>query len=707
MKKSKLTLSVVTALVAIPAIASCDVTPKEGVVLTYTSTNADGSKKSVDYYATDLFGDYRTTTSAASTAFTKIQELLIRQNYQNGEAAELAKLKAEAQNKVNGVKTTAAENASSNGTTYQAEFEKLLDGEGVDNVDELYNKKLYEVEKDSYQKNYFIQSNLNKIRSGEKWAHLSTDALMEKYGPISQGYIKDKMPYHVSHILVKFGSASANDHTQATISENESRKLSNVVKELAGVKPKSETGLEVGPRSTFGEIAQFYSEDGSAASDGDLGIMDRDTSYVPEFKLGVYAFEALYSAATAYANSEVKNAAGENVKLKENLLPSDDATDIKGDKVIDKFAARGIGTIPYGAFVAMGNDKVAKDPNLGYEVNGNDSHFYPRNVLFNKYFNNHAIAVITPNSIDYNAFLEGAAPAGSDSWATYKASEIGTNGLPNTKGTLKGEYANLPGFGIDTTDILPGIGSNVLTTEKGQIVLAVRAGASGSYEGMHFIVVNRSALSEFGSYVDETTKKITQYPAASTTEDITSLNEYYTMLTPGQIPSSDSAAFNDHDDATQYPYYVKNGEAVAKSTYVNKFISSDEGSYIKRAEAIESAVKGNWSDSIQYYQFEELLIDEYGNERITYKDEALGKLVTNYIKTRRLKAYKDWADSFDDNWVDYAEYLEQQDAARTMLDSGNQQLISETCAIQYGEGDAKNNTGDWAKGGPCSNGKNN
>ncbi len=707
MKKSKLTLSVVTALVAIPAIASCDVTAKEGVVLTYTTTDASGNKKSVDYYASDLFDDYRTSTSAASTAFTKIQELLIRQNYQNGDDNELKELKAQAQNKVNGVKTTAAENASSNGTTYQAEFEKLLKNEDCDNVDELYDKKLYEVEKTAYENSYGIQSNLNAMRSGKKWEHLSTDELIEKYGPISQGYIKDKMPYHVSHILVKFSSASANDHVQATVSEAESRKLSSVVKELAGVKVNSVAGTEVGPRLTFGKVAQYYSEDGSASKDGDLGIMDRDTSYVPEFKLGLYAFEALYSQGNTYADTELKNAAGETVKLKDNLLPSDDATDIQGNKVIDKFVARGIGTIPYGAFIAMGNDKVAKDPNLGYEVNGNDAHFYPRNVLFNKYFNNHAIAVITPNSIDYNAFLDGSAPAGSESWDTYKASEVGTNKLPKTAGTLKAEYAALPGFAIDTKDVLPGIGSNVLTTEKGQIVLAVRAGSSGSYEGMHFIVVDRSALSQYGSYIDETTHKVVQYSAPSTTSDVTSLDEYYTMLTPGKLPSSDSTALDAHDDATQYPYYVEDGKAVAKSTYVNKFISSDESNYSSRAEDVNKNVKGNWSDNLQYYQFEELLIDENGKEKITFKDEDLGKLVTNYIKTRRLKSYKDWVDSFDQNWVDYAEYLEQQDAARTMLDSGNQELISETCAIQYGSSDAKNNLGDWAKGGACSNGKNN
>jgi hypothetical protein len=59
-----------------------------------------------------------------------------------------------------------------------------------------------------------------------------------------------------------------------------------------------------------------------------------------------------------------------------------------------------------------------------------------------------------------------------------------------------------PGFSVDTKNIVNvtddnGVAQNVLTNERGPIVLAVRVSSSG-YQGIHFIVVERSALSQFG-----------------------------------------------------------------------------------------------------------------------------------------------------------------------------------------------------------------
>lgn len=706
MKKSKLTLGVVTALIAIPAIAACgEVTAKEGVVLTYT----DAAGKSHEYTAKDIFGSYLTGTSAASTAFSKVQELLIRQYFES-HSEQLPTLKQEALNKVNSIKETASKNAESNGTTYQEEFEKLLSSEGVDNVDELLDKKLFEVEKDYYDKKYFTQEELNRVRDGEKWAALATDDLIETYGPITKGYLQDKMPYHVSHILVKFASAGANEHTQATISEAESRKLSDVVKEIAGVENTSVTGLGVSAqRLTFGSIAQVFSEDtGSAANYGDLGIMDKDTGFVPEFKLGVYAFDALYNQEpNDYAGANIDDMDGDTTTPRDLLLPSDDAELIDGSPVKDAFVNRGIGSIPYGAFVAMGAGAIARDPDLGYQVNNNDNHFYPRNVLFNKYFNNHQIAVITPNSIDTNAYISAdglTLNPGAADYAAYKATEVGTDGQAITAGTLNADYAALPGFSVDTTAILPGFANNVLTNDKGQIVLAVRAGASGSYEGMHFIVVDRSALSEFGTEYDETTHKVSQiskanYEAGKKNSDVTSLSEYYTMLTPGKLPSADNIA--SHNEAQYYPYYEEGGKPVAKTTFVNTLVSSTNSAYESQASSVTSKVRDNWSDVLDFYKFEELI--NAGN--ITFNDEGLGKLITSYIATRRVKSFNDFVEKFDEDWTNYAEYLAQQDSARKMNDNGTQRLISETCAINYGSNSAKTGAGDWAKGGACSNGK--
>ena len=70
MKKAKLTLGIVSALVATGALAACnEVTYNEGVVLSYT----DAAGKVTNYTAEELFGSYMNSSSAASTAFNKVQ----------------------------------------------------------------------------------------------------------------------------------------------------------------------------------------------------------------------------------------------------------------------------------------------------------------------------------------------------------------------------------------------------------------------------------------------------------------------------------------------------------------------------------------------------------------------------------------------------------------------------------------------------------
>lgn len=701
MKKAKLTLGLVGALVASGALAACnEVTYSEGVVLTYT----DATGKVTRYTAEDLFGDYLNSASSASTAFSKVQEVLIRNYFQQpAQANALAQLKTKAQNAVNGIKDQAQSNANTNGTSYQQEFEALLDSNGVDNVDELLEKELYDLEEEQYRTNYYTQANLNAIRDGTIWENLKTEEAEAEFGPVTDGYLKTKMPYHVSHILVDFASAESNNVTEATISAAESKKLSDVIKELAGADNGNNAGTSVSAqRLSFGSIAFNLSDDtGSSTNYGDLGIMDLSTEFVPEFKLGVYAYDALYSSAhnDDYANS-----------LKDNLLPSTDAETEFGGTVINQFKERGIGYIPYGAAVALGDPSISYiqnengEPDLGYEVNGNSATYYPRNILFNKYFNNHQIAVIVPTRVETNDFLEGKGGVTANTVSYDFEKETDENGNPEVKGTLDGDYAKLPGFSYDTSDVFPDLGYNVLTNEKGQIILAVRAGTS-DYQGIHFIVVDRSALDEYVvNNGDGTIEAITEetYNAEKGTENVTSLSDYWAMLEPNRIPSNPSAV-TEENSASYYPYYVQDGKAVAKSTFVNKLVSADS-TYADRKDDVVDAVK-NYDSNINTYMFQELLDGTSANGKITFNDSNLEELITSYIKSVRTKSLTDTQDSFDQDWIDYADYLQQQDAARKMNETGSQALISETCAIGYTSDDARNGTGMWGEGGACYDGK--
>ena len=156
MKKAKFALGLVAGLVATMGLASCnETTYNEGVVLTYT----DSQGNRVQYTAAELFGNYQKGSSAASTDFEKVYELLIRKYYaQDSQATALAAINKIAQSAVNTVKETAETNASTNGTSYEVEFEKLLTSNNCENVDELFDLKQYTEEKDEFERNYYADN---------------------------------------------------------------------------------------------------------------------------------------------------------------------------------------------------------------------------------------------------------------------------------------------------------------------------------------------------------------------------------------------------------------------------------------------------------------------------------------------------------------------------------------------------------------------
>lgn len=742
MKKAKLTLGLVASIVGVAAMSACnEVTAVSGVVLTFT----DASGNRVDYTAEELFGTYLTSSSAASTNFSKVKEVLIR-NYYQSEAMKsaLANLKLEAQNSVDSIKKQAKTNAENNGTTYQSELEKLLSDHGCENIDELFEEELYRLEEEKFSTYFNTDDQVEQAKVGLSLTEDSTGswsftddpyfAHSETYGRGSNGYLLEKMPYHVSHILVKLSTAASNEFAQATISESESVKLSTAVKELAGASRDGVT--EVEGRFTFGDIARTLpSDDGSATSYGNLGFMADD--YVQEFRLGVYAYDALYNqknnTGSSYAESQPNpnvnydEEQDQSLQVKDRILPSSDVDfGVNGDLVIDAFENRGIGQIPYGAAVALGDESVAKDPDLQWTVNDSTATYYARNILFNKYFNNHQIAVITPERIPYNDYLaSGIVPGTSytdDDGSSYLhfADEEGyeSTSAGFYKGEFDADYAALPGFSSDTSEYLTitdkdGNAENVLTDEDGNIILAVRAGTS-SYQGIHFIVVNRSALSQYGDLVtysdpDAKGNSIAQrteiseeyYEAHRTSEDITSLDEYYTWKVPDDKASSGAAS--KANPFTYYPTYDNDGVATAKSTFVNPFVAQNT-TYSDYAEKVKTAVTG-YNSTNDTYQFQWLI----ENNQITFSNDKVREIIEEYIKSKRNKSYEDREENFDDAWITYAEYLDRQDEARLLVKAGSsvgdQRLISETCAIGYNSQDARDGTGQWAKGGTCYDGK--
>ena len=131
-------------------LAACDspTWSADGAIFTYT--DARGNR--VAYTAEDLLNDYRQDGTSLSTEFDHVYEVLIRNYYADeSQASVLTELQERATSAVLEDKQTAETNAESNGTSYEAEFEAILDSAGVDNVDELYEHHLYEEEQARFQ----------------------------------------------------------------------------------------------------------------------------------------------------------------------------------------------------------------------------------------------------------------------------------------------------------------------------------------------------------------------------------------------------------------------------------------------------------------------------------------------------------------------------------------------------------------------------
>lgn len=701
MKKAKLTLALVSSLTAVMALSACnEVTAKDGVVLTFT----DNSGQRYEYKASELLDSYEQGSSAASTNFAKVKEVLIRKYYEEKGGSTLEQLKTKAQNSVDSIKKQAQTNANNNGTSYAAELETLLKSNSVKNVSELFESKLYSLEQDDFDRQFKNDSAVEAMKTGKNKDGSAYFPYSSEYGRGSNGYLIEKTPYHVSHFLVKFSSTSHSEASEFTITKAESQKISQAVKAFAGATGSDGT-TEMSNRQSFGDICFTLPSDDTSATDyGDLGLMEE--GYVSEFRLGVYAYDALYNqkhtASGSYASSTPDFTGNtDEVEIREHVLPS--KTDTFGPKAKNTreyFESLGIGTIPYGAAVALGYEDVASDPNMAYKVNEGSATYYPRNILFNKYFNNRSVAVIVPEEVPFNQQYQeykngkNMTEAEAEAFvAQEKSSFDQNNGW--YRGTYSSEYAQLPGFSVDTSDILDikstsGQSENVLTNERGQIILAVKASNSSgnAYEGIHFIVVNRSALDNYVKYdafAESGKSRYTIYENiedakaagysetnGQSTADITSLSDYFTV----NIPSSSS-----------FPTYNENK---GKSTFVNRVVTSDKN-YTEKANKISEAVK-NYNSSEDTYEFQSLIEDQ----RLTFSTSDLGqqveKLIKNYITFTREKNHEDEIKKLDDVWDTYAEALERQNEDRDIGD-GRQRLISEAVALTYLGNDAKNGEG--------------
>ncbi len=628
MKKSKKILVLAAATVSLLSLAGCnEVTAKDNVIITFKDTNG----KQITYTADELFKKY-TESDQDSTEkyYNAIYNVMVRQWFTLEENKTLKdECDKQAQINLDSFKSKASTNATDNSTSYDTEWENILDSELSDiaeskrSEEELLLKLQLSEYKTKLEDTYY-----DTFKTWKK--DTTSDADEENENNLfwgEKGYLKERLPYHVKHILINV-DASSGAYYNGQISSDNVRNLFLAVSELAA-------------GTNFGQIAEDLSDDsGSKSKFGDLGIMDTSTSYVNEFKLGVYAYDTYFNT-----NEEVNNSLANNDNPFN--IPEEDAEYVK---------SLGIASIPFGALVKMNELKDVTTDDSNKVVNDDDATYYPRNILFNKYFNNHNLAFITPDDLadaDANLKLEDEDDILNKHYTDLDEYGKWTNGSTNPL------YASMDGFQDVTIKNYDNDGNytgtvtrKILCDNEGNPILVVRAGTS-SYQGIHFIVVNRSALEE--NKVVTNNGETYEVP----------LNEYYA----NENPLTNSNGVN--------PDFPQTESGKQKLTYMNSY-SMTYDDYNTRADEVKSKVKG--FDSNYEMRIYTWLVDKLNIKFNTVSGVNIGDRITKYIEQKRQSSEYSLYDTNTQTWDNFIEQLEVQQSQRKT------KLIPETCALHFKEG---------------------
>ena len=303
------------------------------------------------------------------------------------------------------------------------------------------------------------------------------------------------------------------------------------------------------------------------------------------------------------------------------------------------------------------------------KVNDGDANFYPRNIFFNHFFNRHSLALVTA----YPAILK-------EEYYTDIDYDDGHR-LPATLGDGEGLVKEGTGF----HDFTPSDGVNftgryLATSVKlgnkvvYRPILVVRGGSSGEsgYQGIHFIVVNRSPFEFINGDPNDAS--------------VASLENYYTTYFPSQ---------------DKYPTYPLDGGTAKLQTYVNA--SGDKDTYQSRAEDVKSAIKNYDSEGLKHFMFRKYLKAGKLSFKDTSLEEGLKKWMVRSEQNKEYNATVEW----ENKWISYIENLRQAVAIQ------EKKTIDKACAINFSK--AKTSGGNpqdptdldaWNEiGGLCNNGE--
>ena len=631
MKTGKRSLSLAMSILAIASLTACDddynypdAKWKEGIIV-----NVDGK----DYKYDEIYQLFDNLKGSAQAYFNVAKNIL----------AQLVTPKTDTMlsnvdTKINDLKNTWKTNARTNNTSYKEEQEKTFDSENVEDLDELREKYIsqQQVEKNSQD---FYEINANGVTDPSYTYYISEQ--------MTKDYVTNQAPYHVSHVLVKVDASSDGEgYWNGKITADNAKKIGNAVRMLAS-------------SDSFGSVAQLVSEDeGSAKMYGELVTttegsqsvaMEKTTSYINEFKLGLYAYEAYLNPKTKAA--EVNTAVRASLRVPGQAAASS-SFDYKNDTAVSELITDGTLVGKNGAFgiplskaITLGYiADVEKNIVDGSKVDYASETQYPRNILFNNYFNYHGVNFLYDDSDTYEAeFLKDAIEVGAHSGETILTLNDVKNKLPSKYAeyeyvtgqlskidagkfkTVEGISDNLYNYDFDAVtkkSVLTKIPtSKKILVEKDtdtNPVVIVRGGSSG-YQGIHFIVVNNDPF-------------------------VNSQNTYQYYRTNIPDASADPASAKSADYSTN-PSLIN---------YVKADINSNT-TYNARRDAVVAAVKA--SDSNIDFRLYEENIKKFGADKF---NELLGDyagIINKYIEITKESSELGKNSSLDESWETYIQTL--------------------------------------------------
>lgn len=652
MKKSKLSVGLVTSFISALALTACNETPavtsKENSLVELVNYNGD----TIEIKTDETYAKYSESSDGRKLYYDAILEALIRYEYPKLQEEGLKSynsLLKQADDAIASAKETANDNASTNGTTYAEEWDKILESHDCEDEEDLKQYYLYNYEKEELS-DWYAKNNINSLK--DEFIGVKSDWSLvpeaEKTADVTSLF-----PYHILHTLVTL-SADKADYNRGTITSTEASNLWQTVRKL------------IDRSYSFESIAgsDLNGDTGSKSAFGDVGIMTTKTSFYNEFKLGIYAYDAILSHVNAYnegTNGAIYDAFGLNPtaevtvqtsanggnagiqkELVTNLIQSQMVEQVK-TPISYSTAFTQIPTVPYDVFRKIG--QLAEEDKINAIAPEAGDVALPRNVLYNQFLNFHSPFIITDEDIADDA-------ANTDASGEIKSKADG--GLKDSVQTSKHDFVN-GDLKIAQTNFvnmtINGEEKGVLCDRNGDVIVCVRSEA-----GIHFMLMRKS---------------IFQNTNVQSGKDAQSLQDYYTTAIPGE-----------------------EGFPATGETYVNMKTTDDQSYYKDRSNEIKNAVKDtNFDAAYDYRLYEYLVNNSLVKDKITYSDEKVEKNIEEYIKLLRESKSVSDAESMNSAWQTYLLMLRYQNDVRDFENS----LLPSTCAFNFNS----KNADEFKKGGKC------